>query len=250
MRRVVFIIVALLLSSLSVSAQNSAQPYRIPIEIQTPLSVELLDRDAVKERAEDLDHNRSDLAAQWLAATSAERMVLLSWVQLFATAATIILAYVTFTMSKKAFENDSRPVMITDTPVFPNGITVKGNHIDLDLIVNNHGKGVAYVRSYNFQLRQNSPVDKTGVNLGLVLREKMHLPIAPGRTWELRANHGAKFDIQSKLKSGIIMGSTPCYFYGEIRYMATNKKIYVHRFVYKWDSVNNGFESYPDDWWS
>ena len=250
MRHLPFALLTFVLLFLPAGAENLSKPYRIPVEIQSPPAVELRDANSDRERTEDIELSKSDLAAQWLAAKSADRMVSLSWVQLAATAITIVFAFMSIKISRDAFESDSRPVMIADTPIFGIGLGEPNDFVGLTVRATNYGKGVAFVRSYSFRLSQLPVANQSGGDLGSVQQHEIHWPLASGQYWELQAEKGAFIQLQRAFKNGVLLGTTNCFFYGEIAYTSTNKKRYSHRFAYQWNADKSKFESHVDEkWW-
>lgn len=210
--------------------------------------IESQKQEVAQQRKEDREHDASDLAAQWLAARSADSMVTWTIIQSLIGLATIGAALYSLKLTRDALIGETRPIMISDTPIMPNSIMPGGAPLLITWKVINHGKGVGFVKSYRLFLGIHDKAQEMLKEKAAMYADAMHWPIASEGFWHVE---NAELTADNLWKVGVQQGDLPLYFYGEVTYLASSKKSYVMRCAFKWEPNRSRFASHADDdWWS
>ena len=145
---------------ISISTPSTAQDRNqlgVPVSINGPLIVEMKDSEEDKkksegQRLEDRQHDSSDLAAQWLAAKSAEEMVKLTWWQIFASSAALMAALYSIAISRMTLINEHKPIIAPVSAELAQSPSFEDPTTKISVKIKNLGKGVALSQNFSSSL--------------------------------------------------------------------------------------------------
>ncbi|WP_454701809.1 hypothetical protein [Agrobacterium burrii] len=217
------------------------QPIRLDGS-SAPLKVELWapQDDQQKEKVksdEQAEREKSDLAAQWLAARSAEKMVTLSWAQFIASIVAVFAAIGSVIIARSTHVAENRPMLVPSVPAFDLGANSKGAPTKVSCVAKNEGRGVALVTGGKMWASMFEEGERAKHPTGKPI--KTLWPVSHGQEW---GSVDVDLGLEHHERKGIAEGSVKLMIHWMVNYESIAKKKYQLKCAYLWNAEKEKFE--------
>lgn len=217
-----------------VRLDGSSAPMKV--ELWTPSDEQ--QKEKVKSE-EQVEREKSDLAAQWLAARSAEKMVTLSWAQFVASIVAVLAAIGSVVIARSTHVAENRPMLVPTMPTFDLGASLNGPPIKISCVAKNEGRGVALVTGGKMWASKFEEGEKFKHPTGKPT--KTLWPVSHGQEW---GSLDVDLGLEHKERSAISDGSLKLMIHWLINYESITKKKYQLKCAYLWNAEKGKFEPY------
>lgn len=213
-----------------------SEPGPLKVEIQTT------SEDRAKEQArgdEQVEREKSDLAAQWLAAKSADKMVTLSWAQFIASTIAVLAAIGSVIIARNTHVAENRPMLVPSIPSFDSEVDPMQPPQKLTWVAKNEGRGIALITGglmwtskYEEGDAPKHPKGKPAATLW---------PVSHGQEW---GNVNVDLGLSEDERHAVASGKLKLVIHWFITYKSVGKKKYQLKCAFQWSAQKGKFE--PD----
>lgn len=211
-----------------------SEPGPLKVEIQSSAEDQAKDQLRVNEQAE---REKSDLAAQWLAAKSAERMVTLSWAQFIASIVAVLAAIGSVIIARSTHVAENRPMLVPSVPTFEPEADICRPPKKVTCIAKNEGRGVALITGGRMWTSRYEKGDSLKHPKGTPPATLW--PVSHGQVW-------GSVDVDLGLTDSEIVavagGKLELVIHWLITYKSVSKKSYELKCAFRWSAQKGKFE--------